>query len=188
MRTLNKVLRISILEARDPETSLHRFLREYPSTPHCTTGQAPWTLMFSSVRRDVLLTPPEWQPAPFQRELGRYQRRRRNERASQKRGATGRRLHGGDKVILKDCKPGWKFCMPYEPGVWTVSQVRRTMITAIKGHEEVTRNILSPMSQRGSPTWMSLGGHLINAAPPLPSVKVRAPTSLQESRIRRDPR
>ncbi|KAJ1214306.1 hypothetical protein NDU88_001925 [Pleurodeles waltl] len=52
-----------------------------------------------------------------------------------------RDLRVGDRVIIKDRRPGWKFCMPYEPGVWTVTGVSGTMVTAEKGRNRVSQNI-----------------------------------------------
>ncbi|KAJ1211269.1 hypothetical protein NDU88_006630 [Pleurodeles waltl] len=45
----------------------------------------------------------------------------------------------GDQVIIKDQKPGWKFCTPYEPRIGTVTRVPGTM--AEKGRERVICNI-----------------------------------------------
>ena len=49
MRSLNKVLRIAIVENANPETSLQQFLREYRGMPHCTTKCLPWSFMFQGL-------------------------------------------------------------------------------------------------------------------------------------------
>ncbi|KAJ1130570.1 hypothetical protein NDU88_008921 [Pleurodeles waltl] len=64
-----------------------------------------------------------------------------NDKVSRGRRARTRDIRIGDQVIVKDRKPGWKFRTPYEPGLWTVTRVSRTMVTAEKGSDQVTRNI-----------------------------------------------
>ncbi|KAJ1129538.1 hypothetical protein NDU88_007906 [Pleurodeles waltl] len=71
MHTLNKALRIVVLETTDPELSLYRFLREYRGTPHCTTGQTPWSLMLAGPRRDTIPTAPGWKPTPIYKLRGK---------------------------------------------------------------------------------------------------------------------
>ncbi|KAJ1122083.1 hypothetical protein NDU88_000587 [Pleurodeles waltl] len=85
---------------------------------------------------------PGWKPPPFHHEQAQARQKKRNQQDSRRRRAATRYLSIGGKVILKDRKPGWKFRTPYEPGIWTVSKIMGTMITALRGCERVTRNIL----------------------------------------------
>ncbi|KAJ1082147.1 hypothetical protein NDU88_002317 [Pleurodeles waltl] len=54
---------------------------------------------------------------------------------------TNQHLQIGDRLIIKDRKPGWKFRTPYEPGVWVVSRVAGTMIMVKKANQTVSRNV-----------------------------------------------
>ncbi|KAJ1154548.1 hypothetical protein NDU88_007299 [Pleurodeles waltl] len=105
---------------------------EHPTLHHRT----------STIDADAELCEVGWQLTLFHPEHSQSRRRRGSERASRRRGVRARHLQVGDKVILKDRKLGGKYCMPYEPGIWTVSQIQGTMITTLRGHEKVTRNIL----------------------------------------------
>ncbi|KAJ1091549.1 hypothetical protein NDU88_004668 [Pleurodeles waltl] len=69
------------------------------------------------------------------------QRRVYNERMSRKRRARTRNLIIGDVVLMKNRHPGGKFKTPFESGLWTVTRVKGTLVTATRGSEVVTRNI-----------------------------------------------
>ncbi|KAJ1090173.1 hypothetical protein NDU88_003308 [Pleurodeles waltl] len=97
--------------------------------------------MLAGTRRDTIPTAPRWEPIPYHPKQTQAKRREVNDKASRTRRARVRDIHIGDQVIVKDRKPGWKFRTPYEPGVWTVTGVSGTMVTAEKGCERVTRNI-----------------------------------------------
>ncbi|KAJ1141424.1 hypothetical protein NDU88_007757 [Pleurodeles waltl] len=42
---------------------------------------------------------------------------------------------------MKNRHPGGNFKTPFEPGLWTVTRVKGTLVTATRGSEVVTRNI-----------------------------------------------
>ncbi|KAJ1153336.1 hypothetical protein NDU88_006097 [Pleurodeles waltl] len=67
--------------------------------------------------------------------------RETNDQASRRRCATTRHLQVGDRAIIKDRRPGWKFCTPYDPAVWVVSRVAGTMVTAQRANKIVSQNI-----------------------------------------------
>ncbi|KAJ1145111.1 hypothetical protein NDU88_011403 [Pleurodeles waltl] len=97
-------------------------------------------------RRDAMPTYPGWQPSRYCPEQRPTRRRETNNRASRKRHATTRHLQIGERVIIKDRKPSWKFCKLYEQGVWTISRVASTMDTARKVSKTVPDGLMVPES------------------------------------------
>lgn len=139
MQTINKILRISVAEQADPEATLHKFLREYRSTPHCTTQRSPWSLMLAGPRRDTLPRANDCEQRPYDPTRTQAKRLSTNQKASRKRRAKTRTIMPGCTVLVRNHRG--KFCTPYETGVWTVTAVRGTAITAKCNGELITRNI-----------------------------------------------
>ncbi|KAJ1183096.1 hypothetical protein NDU88_008267 [Pleurodeles waltl] len=73
--------------------------------------------MLAGQRRDTIPTPPGWQPGLYYPEQTQARRKEMNDTASKKRRVTSQEIRIGERVIVKDRKPGWKFCTPYEPGM-----------------------------------------------------------------------
>ncbi|KAJ1187829.1 hypothetical protein NDU88_004599 [Pleurodeles waltl] len=86
-------------------------------------------------------THPAWQPLPWHPERTQAKRKMVNEGASRTVYAAWWDVRIGDRVVVKDRRPGWKFRTPYEPGVWIVTRVAGTMVTAVKRGEKVTWNV-----------------------------------------------
>ncbi|KAJ1216502.1 hypothetical protein NDU88_004103 [Pleurodeles waltl] len=84
---------------------------------------------------------PGWRPALYCPEQTQARRKKINDMASKKKRAIVRDIRVGEQVIIKDRKPGWKVSTPYEPGVWNLTEVSGTMVTAKKGTERVKQNI-----------------------------------------------
>ena len=99
--------------------------------------------------RDVIPTEPSWRPAEIDNTMVESKRKGTNEKASRARGAVSSNIVVGDRVIMKDRHPWWKFRTPFEREVWTVVEIKGTMITVKRNHTTVTRNIswFSPESQ-----------------------------------------
>ncbi|KAJ1198914.1 hypothetical protein NDU88_002752 [Pleurodeles waltl] len=64
-----------------------------------------------------------------------------NDRVSSRRRARDSPLQVSDQVLIKKRRPGGKFRLPFELVPWTVVRIRGTMVTAVKGNEQVTGNI-----------------------------------------------
>ncbi|KAJ1158227.1 hypothetical protein NDU88_010921 [Pleurodeles waltl] len=121
--------------------------------------------MLTGIQQDSIPTPPEWQPFSYNPERTQSKRRALNECASRTRRAAWRDVRVGDRVVVRDRCPGWKFSTHHEPGVGTVINVSGTMLTAEKGGEKVTRNVLwfrnatleettkEPLADDGSLDW-----------------------------------
>jgi hypothetical protein len=54
MKNMGRVIRNAMVEGKDWKQELNQFLRSYRSTPHCTTGVPPSTLMFGENRTNRL--------------------------------------------------------------------------------------------------------------------------------------
>ncbi|KAJ1200848.1 hypothetical protein NDU88_004669 [Pleurodeles waltl] len=94
--------------------------------------------MLAGPRRGTILTAPGWKPAPNHRKQTQAKRKEANDKVSRGRRARARDIRIGNQVIIKDRK----LHTPYEPGVWTVTGVSGTIVTAERGSDRVTRNIL----------------------------------------------
>ncbi|KAJ1154108.1 hypothetical protein NDU88_006864 [Pleurodeles waltl] len=70
------------------------------------------------------------------------QRKAANDQVSRMRRARSVSLQVGDQVLVWNRHPGGKFRFPFEMMPWTVVRIKGTLVTALKGHESVTHNIL----------------------------------------------
>ena len=141
MRTLNKAMRIAVEGGQELECALQQFLRAYRVTPHSTTGCAPGDLLMNRDLRDVIPAGPHWKPALLNFPQAECKRARTNEQASRSRRAVRSNLVVGDRVLVKDRHPGWKFRTRFEPEIWKVVGIKGTMVTAQCNRQEITRNV-----------------------------------------------
>ncbi|KAJ1169012.1 hypothetical protein NDU88_000921, partial [Pleurodeles waltl] len=96
------------------------------------------------MNRQVVDTLPQRDvPMPLQEQASERYRQRgsANDHMSRKRKVRQSPIQVGDQVLIKNRRPGGKFRLPFEPMPWTVLRIRGTMVTAVKDHEQVTRNI-----------------------------------------------
>ena len=91
--------------------------------------------------RDVIPTGPSWRPAEIDNTRARDKRKVTNEKASRARGAVSSDIVVGDKVIMKDRHLEWKFRTPFEREVWTVAEIKGTMIMVKRNPHTVTQNM-----------------------------------------------
>ena len=141
MRTINRTMRIAVDTGEDQEQALQQFLKAYRQTPHSTTGCAPSDALMRRDLRDVIPAGPRWKPARIDTARCHEKRRVTNEKASRTRRAAMPNLVAGDRVVVRDRHPGWKFRTRFEQEPWTITQVKGTMITATRRHQSVTRNV-----------------------------------------------
>ena len=138
MRTIKKVIKGSTVP--NFRQTMYRFLFDYRTTPHCTTGVPPATVLFGRSLKTKL---PEL-PAERQGDHGMRLRDGR-QKASMKQYADNRAnvkpstLTVGDAVLVKNPKPT-KAETPFEPIPLVVTQKKGSMITARRGPQTVTRN------------------------------------------------
>ena len=88
--------------------------------------------------RDVIPCGPNWRPAEVDNSRVHEKRKEINEKASRNRGAIASDIVVGDRVVVKDRHPGWKFRTPFEREIWTVVAAKVTMITVKRNHVTAT--------------------------------------------------
>ena len=144
MKGLNKIIKISYNHDKPFQQLLQQFLRDYRSTPHSTTWESPFQMLFGRVPRTKI---PELCKMPSDDEDVRLQDYRQKEKqkvyADAKRHVEPSTLKVGDKVLIKRnslCKSDTKFAAT--PA--TVSDRHSSMVTATSSGEDaksVTRNV-----------------------------------------------
>ena len=121
---------------------MHRFLRNYRSTPHCTTGVPPATALFGRSMNikipqisDMPTTPVEFRS----RDLEKKQKMKNN--ADNKNYVKPSDLNIGDTVLVKNPPVVKKSETPFEHDTYRVTNKNGSMLTARnKKGREVTRN------------------------------------------------
>ena len=114
MRTLNKTLRIGIEQGEDAECCMHKSARD--SIPVGTS----------------------WQPGQMAVQMAQSKRQATNDQESKDRRAVTPALVVGDTIVICDRYPGFRTL--YEKELWKVTHIQGTMITAMHGQNQVTRN------------------------------------------------
>jgi len=140
MKTVKKNVTISILQKRNWRKELVSFLRSYRVTPHCTTGVAPATLMFSrSVRTKFPQLTTECDKQDFETRDSN-QKMKMKKYADNKQYVKPSNIDIGNKVLVKN-NPGKKKSVPYyKPNPYTVVQRNGSMISAERNGHTITRN------------------------------------------------
>ena len=121
-RTLLKVLKIAQVEGKRWKDELNKFLLAYRTTPHCTTGMTPASLMFG---RELKTKLPELRPNKSVldeniRDLDWNHKLSSKFYADKHRNATFNPVVPGDKVLLKNTKSSGKLAPNFEPQPYTV--------------------------------------------------------------------
>jgi hypothetical protein len=142
-KPMMKTIRAAEIEGKSWKQALFRFLRQYRSTPHTSTGETPFKLMFD--REPVTKLP--------QIQLGKNRRTdehaRQNDEAAKtemKKRADDRNRaqpHGlgeGDTVLLRNERKENKLTPAYDPKPYTVIKVKGNMVEATSERRGVTRN------------------------------------------------
>ena len=140
MRNLGKCVKTALTERRSYKEALHAFLRNYRTTPHCTTGVTPAMLMFGRETRNKLpsLTT-KLNDRKFQ-ECDKRNKMRTKQYIDLKRRARSPDFNIGDKVLVKQPKHN-KFTSIYNPVPYTIVKLRGTQITAQNARHRITRNV-----------------------------------------------
>jgi transposase InsO family protein len=142
MKTIKKVIKAATVSQSSWKSEMHRFLRNYRSTPHCTTGVPPATALFGRSMNikipqvsDMLTTPVEFRSRDFEKK----QRMKNN--ADNKSYVKPSDLKIGDTVLVKNPPVVKKSETPFEHDTYQVTNKNGSMLTARnKKGREVTRN------------------------------------------------
>jgi hypothetical protein len=146
MKNLGKVLRTAATAGRNKDMELRLFLKAYRETPHSSTGVPPTKLMFLRSRTSGL---PEVEEFDFdklknlhdlaKRKDRKEKKRRMKEEYDQRMGARELQIQVGMKVLLK-AERERKSDPIWDPQPYTVTALKGTMSTAMRGRRGVTRN------------------------------------------------
>ena len=142
-RMISKVVRTSSIERKCWKQELFKFLRNYRATPHITTGKGPADLLFQTRPYRVRL--PEL--SQFQNDDSEIRTRDAKKKLQAKQYADRKSyvkksiVKVGDVVRVRNEKKG-KLEPVYDPGPYTVTQMKGTMVTATRTNPRhvVTRN------------------------------------------------
>ena len=140
MRTVKKSIKDALNKGRSWKQELFKFLLDYQTTPHCTTGAPPATILFGRTiknRLPHLITPIAEHPSI--RECDTEAKRKIKQYADRKAYVKPNDLRVGDTVIVKsDNTP--KALTPYQPNPMTIIKKKGSMITATHKGSQTTRN------------------------------------------------
>ena len=121
------------MKRKTGDNNLIKFLRNYRTTPHSTTGTSPAELLFGRRLNNKL---------PDVHRYDTSQKMKMKEYADRRRSTKQTSLQCGDLVLLKkNEKILNKSETPYEENPFTVVNVEHSMITAKQGKRIVIRNI-----------------------------------------------
>ena len=134
MKGIGKVIKGSLIEKTDWREIINKFLWNYRSTPHSTTGIAPSVLLFGVNRKNRLPSIVD-DNVNFKYSAkiaqGNEERAKLNTQiyTDRKRRAREHAFFCGQKVLLKNTKPN-KYDSSFIPEVFKVLDAKGTMITA----------------------------------------------------------
>lgn len=145
MKPLGKAIRTAKTERRDWKDELPRFLLNYRTTPHTSTGVAPCHLLFN---REIRAAIPSYSSVTSGDHSTFHQQARDNDQkrkatmksyTDSKRHATPSQIQVGDTVLVKQPKLN-KFTTQFDSTPLTVVAVNGSLVTAERPNKRVTRN------------------------------------------------
>lgn len=141
MRTLGKAIRIAHTRGLPWKQQLNVFLREYRSTPHCTTGTSPAELLFQRKMRTKIpiTTSSIISVDDVVRKRDKSAKDKMKALADTRKHATHINIKPGDTVLCRQQKQN-KLTTPYSTKPLTVTRVKGTMVTAERQGHSITRN------------------------------------------------
>ena len=141
MKTIKKSIKAAHVDSRNWKQAMHRFLRNYRATPHCSTGKPPATLLFSNAIKTKL---PELTDEDMSRSgiasKDASSKKLMKDYADSKAYVKTSEIEVGDVVIVKQNPSYKKSDPPYRSTPYRVIQKRGSMVTAARGQQQVTRN------------------------------------------------
>ena len=159
-KPLMKAVRAAHMEQKNWKQEMFRFLRQYRSTPHSSTGVTPYRLLFGRepmtripqvsrvdevVQHDVGNGRQAPQPTSIidQRAAANDAKAKEKQKtyADQRNHARSRHLAVGDHVMVRRDSRGNKLSSVFHPFTMVVVAVKGNMITAEGKYNRVTRNV-----------------------------------------------
>ena len=130
MRTVKKSIKTALNKSRNWKQELFKFLLDYQTTPHCTTGVPPASILFGQTiknRLPHLITPIAEDPSIRERDT--KAKKTIKQYADTKTYVKPSDLRVGDTVIVKSDHTS-KALTPYQPNPMTIIKKKGSMITA----------------------------------------------------------
>ena len=141
MRSINKLVRTSVVENSNWKQELFKFLRNYRATPHPSTNSSPSALLFNG--RQVRSRLPENSRRYNDDAVREYDRMKKEKmKKNADRNTKDRVINVDDWVLVRQQKKN-KYSTPFSPTPYKVIQKKGTMFTVknpSNGHV-ITRNI-----------------------------------------------
>ena len=140
MHTVKKSIKAALNKGRSWKQELFKFLLDYRTTPHCTTGAPPATILFGRTiknRLPHLITPIAEDPSIRERDT--KAERKIKQYADRKAYVKPNDLRVGDTVIVKSDNTS-KALTPYQPNPMTIIKKKGSMITTTHKGSQTTRN------------------------------------------------
>ena len=140
MRTAKKTVKAAHAVGKCVKRELFRFLLDYRTTPHTTTGVAPATVFFGRVIKNKL---PHITHSPHTldtdiRIRDAAQKRKMKVYADNKCYVKQSDIQVGDHALLRDTS--MRKCTPYQPEPFLITGKKGSMVTARRGTQVLSRN------------------------------------------------
>ncbi|XP_022803357.1 uncharacterized protein K02A2.6-like [Stylophora pistillata] len=139
MRTLEKAIRIAVIEHRSWKQELFTFLRQYRATPHSTTARSPSELLNGRKLKSTLPIHKQEQPFHDVRQTDANKTEKMKAYADKHNHAKHSDFEVGDRVLIKQPKHN-KLSTPFCPEPLEITQKKGSMVTAQNADHSVTRN------------------------------------------------
>ncbi|RUA05416.1 MAG: hypothetical protein DSY43_04620 [Gammaproteobacteria bacterium] len=141
MKSVGKVAKIAHASGKDWKREMYVFLSNYRATPHPSTSKSPYNLSMNRPVRTKLPSMDFGQQDSQVLLKDTHAKARMKEYADKKRHTQPHDIQVGDSVLVRQEKRN-KFTTPFEPVLYTVISVNRSMITAHRttDEREITRN------------------------------------------------
>ena len=140
MKSLTKAIRSAYAKGKNWTKHLHKFLLNYRTIPHTTTGQAPATPLFNRQVQNKLPQLITEIPDKAVREKDQKAKEKMKQYADTRRRAKRSNITNGDAVLIRQSKHN-KFTTQYDPRPFKVVRIKGSMITAYRDGKYLTRNI-----------------------------------------------
>ena len=138
MKNIKKIWHSAIVEKKNPRQELYKFLRNYRSTPHSSTGRSPAEALFNreiKTRLPQIMKPTDDQDI---RDKDAAAKAIQKLHKDANKSVRPHNIEVGDAVLIG--RKQTKSKSRYDPDPFRVTEVRGTQITATRGHTERTRD------------------------------------------------
>ena len=140
MRTLGKAIRTARTEQKNWEKELQKFMRNYRSTPHSSTGKSPAELLMGRQIKTKLPEMPTLHPTqPAIANKDSAAKRKMKYHADKRSYGKPNKFSVGDLVLPRQEKKN-KFTIPFRAEPFRITEINGSMITATSKDQIITRN------------------------------------------------